>query len=343
VLPADDASPAAIAGDALAKILAGTPARNNPLGLTGDAFTAGAVEDAAAALEAAAGFRQGVRTARSPHLLGTWCLVYTNCAATVGAVGLTGVGRRLPGARLAALRVHYSAGGTTWAEELLASPGGVLRVRNRRTGVWAVGSGAAGNTVEQSYGAAAAARRVPLRKAPPAAKEVLDMTYVDAEWRIARASASGELFVFRRQAPATRRRWWPRRAAAVAADAETAPPPAMATPEEVAARRKHLYVTSVAAAVPAVVEPPQRRVGWWRRAIKAVPARVKPPRVVAVDEAPVAKGNKVPLASGRKHWWRKGAKAAAPTTATAEVVVVDAEPAGVVATKARAGPWLFKK
>lgn len=154
------------------------------------------IVDAAAAVEAAAGPRHGSRNARSGRLVGTWALAYTNSAAVVSNAGLTGAGRLLPGARLAALRVGYALDGGAWAEERLSAAFGAVGVRNRLTGTWAAAPGGDGNTVEQTY--AELVTHPGGIKLRADSKAVVDVTYLDEEWRIARAPKSRDLFVFRR-------------------------------------------------------------------------------------------------------------------------------------------------
>ncbi|GAB0490920.1 hypothetical protein MMPV_002161 [Pyropia vietnamensis] len=156
------------------------------------------IVDAAVAVEAAAaGGRGGTRNARSGRLVGTWALAYTNSAAVVGNVGLTGAGRLLLGARLSSLRVGYSLDGRAWAEERLSTAFGAVRVRNRLTGTWAVGPASDGNTVEQTY--AELLTHPGGIKLRADSKAVVDVTYLDEDWRIARAPKSRDLFVFRRE------------------------------------------------------------------------------------------------------------------------------------------------
>lgn len=168
------------------------------LDMAADTHRGQAIVDAAAAVEAAAvGGRGGTRNARSGRLVGTWALAYTNSNAVVGNVGLTGAGRLLPGARLSSLRVGYSLDGRAWAEERLSAAFGAVGVRNRLTGTWAVGPGSDGNTVEQTY--AELVTHPGGIKLRADSKAVVDVTYLDEEWRIARAPKSRDLFVFRRE------------------------------------------------------------------------------------------------------------------------------------------------
>jgi len=166
------------------------------LALAADTTRGQPIEEAAAAMEAAADARTGKRNARSGRLIGTWSLVYTNSRAVVGNTGLTGAGRMMLGARLNALRVCYDLGGAAWAEEQLSSLA-LLRVRNRLTGTWAVGPAKDGNTVEQTY--AELETHPGGMKLRSDSKAVVDVTYLDDEWRIARAPQSRDLFVFRRE------------------------------------------------------------------------------------------------------------------------------------------------
>lgn len=187
-----DAATAALA--AAVEAVASTPL----LALAVDGRLGQQIVDAATAVEAAAaGGRQGARNARSGRLVGTWALAYTNSSAVVGNAGLTGAGRLLPGVRLDALRVGYALDGRAWAEERLRAAFGVVGVRNRLTGTWAAAPGGDGNTVEQTYAELVTQPGGITLRAD--SKAVVDVTYLDEEWRIARAPKSRDLFVFRRE------------------------------------------------------------------------------------------------------------------------------------------------
>eukprot|EP00170_Pyropia_yezoensis_P000442 contig_2362_g443 len=166
------------------------------LALATDTAAGAPIVAAAEALEAAAGSR-GTKTSRSPRLHGVWALAYTDARSLVRNKGLTGSGKSLPAAKLAALREAYDADGGAWAEEKLSGMGGI-RLRNRLIGTWEPAKARGGNTVEVAFTEVEThpGGRTMAQEAKPAAMEV---TYVDDEWKISRSQDTGELFVFRRE------------------------------------------------------------------------------------------------------------------------------------------------
>lgn len=170
------------------------------LALATDTAAGAPIAAAAAALEAAAGSR-GAKTSRSSLLHGVWALAYTDARSVVRNKGLTGSGKSLPAAKLAALREAYDADGGAWAEEKLSGMGG-LRLRNRLIGTWAPTKARGGNTVELAFNKVEThpGGRTMAQEPKPT---VVEVTYVDDEWKISRSPDTRELFVFRREvAPA---------------------------------------------------------------------------------------------------------------------------------------------
>lgn len=165
------------------------------LALANDTAAGAPISEAASALEAAAGSR-GSRTARSSRLHGVWSLAYTNARSVVRNKGLTGSGKSLPAAKLAALREGYDADGSAWAEEQLSGIGGI-KLRNRLIGTWAPGKARGGNHVELAFREVEThpGGRMMAQETTP---EPVEVTYVDDEWKLSRSS-DGELFVFRRE------------------------------------------------------------------------------------------------------------------------------------------------
>ncbi|OSX74360.1 hypothetical protein BU14_0292s0003 [Porphyra umbilicalis] len=165
------------------------------LALANDTAAGAPIAEAAAALEAAAGSR-GSRTAKSSSLHGVWSLAYTDAHSIVKNKGLTGSGKSLPAAKLAALREGYDADGVAWAEEKLSGMGG-LKLRNRLIGTWAAGKARGGNHVELAFNEVET--HPGGRTMASEAKEVIEVTYVDDDWKISRSPETRELFVFRRE------------------------------------------------------------------------------------------------------------------------------------------------
>eukprot|EP00168_Porphyra_purpurea_P014143 TRINITY_DN4012_c0_g1_i1.p1 TRINITY_DN4012_c0_g1~~TRINITY_DN4012_c0_g1_i1.p1 ORF type:complete len:250 (-),score=100.67 TRINITY_DN4012_c0_g1_i1:152-901(-) len=165
------------------------------LALANDTAAGAPIAEAAAALEAAAGSR-GSKTAKSASLHGVWSLAYTDARSIVKNKGLTGSGKSLPAAKLAALREGYDADGVAWAEEKLSGMGG-LKLRNRLIGTWAAGKARGGNHVELAFNEVET--HPGGRTMASEAKEVVEVTYVDNDWKISRSPETRELFVFRRE------------------------------------------------------------------------------------------------------------------------------------------------
>jgi len=129
--------------------------------------------------------------ARSPLMLGTWRLRFTNSIAVWKNKGITGVGALIPFSELITVEQHLDKDGISQVVEILsAGPG---RLTNTLTGTFQALSE---DSFEYTY---ESAKLGPFQDLQYRSRATMQIPYISNKVRIAKASS--DIFVFDRVAP----------------------------------------------------------------------------------------------------------------------------------------------